>query len=85
MAVKTNALVDVPTELRRGEILGVVGESGSGKSTLKRSIARLIEPSVGSINLHGVNIAQMGQVPCGRTGVKSGSCFRIRSVRSIPA
>ena len=34
---------------------------------------------------HGVNIAQMGQVPCGRTGVKSGSCFRIRSVRSIPA
>ncbi|MDB5565259.1 MAG: transporter ATP-binding protein [Tardiphaga sp.] len=56
----TNALVDVSMELRRGEILGVVGESGSGKSTLARSIARLLKPTAGSINLHGVNIAQMG-------------------------
>jgi peptide/nickel transport system ATP-binding protein len=56
----THALVDVSMELRRGEILGVVGESGSGKSTLARSIARLLKPTGGSINLNGVNIAQMG-------------------------
>lgn len=55
----THALIDVSMELRRGEILGVVGESGSGKSTLARSIARLLKPTTGSINLHGVNIAQM--------------------------
>ena len=56
----THALVDVSMQLRRGEILGVVGESGSGKSTLARSIARLLKPTGGSINLNGIDIAQMG-------------------------
>jgi peptide/nickel transport system ATP-binding protein len=43
--------------IRRGEILGVVGESGSGKSTLARCVARLIEPTGGSIRLDGTDIA----------------------------
>jgi peptide/nickel transport system ATP-binding protein len=55
----TKALDNVTMNLRRGEILGVVGESGSGKSTLARSIARLLRPTEGSINLLGVDIAQL--------------------------
>jgi len=53
------ALADAGFALRRGEILGVVGESGSGKSTLARCVARLIEPSAGSILLDGIDIASL--------------------------
>lgn len=48
---------DVNLQLRRGEILGVVGESGSGKSTLARCIARLQEPSSGTIRVLDSDIA----------------------------
>ena len=48
---------EVNLSLRRGETLGVVGESGSGKSTVARCIARLIDPSDGTILLDGENIA----------------------------
>lgn len=48
---------DVNLQVRRGEILGVVGESGSGKSTLARCIARLQEPSAGTIQVHNEDIA----------------------------
>ena len=53
------AVADAGFTLRRGEILGVVGESGSGKSTLARCVARLIEPSSGSILLDGTDIARL--------------------------
>ncbi|MDB5361107.1 MAG: transporter related [Rhodospirillales bacterium] len=53
------AVIDAALQIRRGEILGVVGESGSGKSTLARCVARLIEPSAGSILLDGTDIARL--------------------------
>ncbi len=52
------AAQDVDLTVRRGEIVGIVGESGSGKSTVARCIARLIEPTSGSINVDGQEIAQ---------------------------
>ncbi len=44
-----------------GEIMGLVGESGSGKSTVGRCIARLIEPTSGSIKLLGTEISRLSR------------------------
>lgn len=52
---------EVTIQVRKGETLGLVGESGSGKSTVARCIARLIEPSAGSIRIGGTDIARLGQ------------------------
>ena len=52
-----HAVRDVSFTLRKKEIVGIVGESGSGKSTLARCIARLIDPSSGSVRLDGIEIA----------------------------
>jgi peptide/nickel transport system ATP-binding protein len=51
------AATDVNIEIRRGQTLGIVGESGSGKSTVARCIARLIDPSQGSVLISGRDIA----------------------------
>ncbi len=53
------AVDDVSLKVRRGETLGIVGESGSGKSTVARCIARLIDPSEGSVKLVGEEIARL--------------------------
>ncbi|MFN9958595.1 MAG: ATP-binding cassette domain-containing protein, partial [bacterium] len=44
-----------------GETLGIVGESGSGKSTVARCIARLIDPTTGTIHLDADEIGRMGR------------------------
>ena len=57
---QVHAAKGVSFEIRRGQTLGIVGESGSGKSTVARCIARLIDPSAGSVMLGG---AQPGEQP----------------------
>ncbi|GAB3790179.1 quaternary amine ABC transporter ATP-binding protein [Virgibacillus kimchii] len=42
-----------------GEVFVIMGLSGSGKSTLVRLINRLIEPTEGSIEIEGENLAAM--------------------------
>ena len=49
------AVDGVSLSLRRGTTLAIVGESGCSKSTLARLLARLIEPTAGSVFLNGVN------------------------------
>ncbi|MFE5323417.1 glycine betaine/L-proline ABC transporter ATP-binding protein [Paenibacillus sp. NPDC056579] len=44
-----------------GEIFVIMGLSGSGKSTLIRLLNRLIEPTAGSIAVHGKDIVKMNQ------------------------
>jgi peptide/nickel transport system ATP-binding protein len=49
---KGPATVDgINLSISKGETLGLVGESGSGKSTILKSIAGLLQPSEGAINL----------------------------------
>lgn len=55
------ALNSISIDVRRGETLGIVGESGSGKSTLARCIARLTEPTSGSIEIGGVDVSKLSE------------------------
>jgi peptide/nickel transport system ATP-binding protein len=53
------AVEDVSFELKPGTITALVGESGSGKSTVARLLARLYEPTSGSIVLDGTEVAAL--------------------------
>lgn len=47
------AIKDVSLELQRGRTLGLLGLNGSGKSTLLQIIAGVLQPSDGSVHVHG--------------------------------
>jgi glycine betaine/proline transport system ATP-binding protein len=53
------AVKDVSFDVGEGEVFVVMGLSGSGKSTLVRCLTRLIEPTAGSVELDGKDVAKM--------------------------
>jgi peptide/nickel transport system ATP-binding protein len=56
---RVHAVDDVSFELRPGTITALVGESGSGKSTVARLLARLHDPTSGSVLWDGGDIARV--------------------------
>jgi len=56
---QVHAVDDVSFELRPGTVTALVGESGSGKSTVARLLARLYEPSAGSVLFDGGDAARL--------------------------
>ena len=47
------ALKDVSFSVPHGKVLGVVGANGAGKSTLMRTVAGILPPTVGRVEVHG--------------------------------
>ena len=54
---EVHALRDVSFEVAAGQRFGIVGESGSGKSTLLRILAGLDQPTSGSVQVAGSEVA----------------------------
>jgi putative ABC transport system ATP-binding protein len=52
-------LVDVTVHIPAGQQVAVVGETGSGKTTLGRLIARLADPTAGSVLVGGVPLTRV--------------------------
>jgi polar amino acid transport system ATP-binding protein len=53
---EVNALVDVSTTIKAGEVVVVIGPSGSGKSTFLRCLNRLEQATSGHIYIDGIDI-----------------------------
>lgn len=53
------ALTDIDLAIRAGSTLAVVGETGSGKTTLGSLVARLYDPTVGTVRIDGVDVRRM--------------------------
>jgi branched-chain amino acid transport system ATP-binding protein len=54
------ALWDVSLEVEQGQVVSVIGTNGSGKSTLLNTIAGILRPSKGTIELFGEKINGLG-------------------------
>ncbi len=52
----TEVLSGVSLTVAAGERLALVGPTGAGKSTLAKLIARLYDPTGGSVSLHGIDL-----------------------------
>jgi phosphonate transport system ATP-binding protein len=59
------ALVGVNLTVDAPQVIAIIGSSGAGKSTFIRCINRLVEPSQGSIRLHGLELTRLD-----RTGLR---------------
>jgi lipopolysaccharide transport system ATP-binding protein len=46
-------LNDISFELKKGETLGIIGHNGAGKSTMLKHLSGIMEPTRGSIEVHG--------------------------------
>lgn len=53
-------LHDVNFTASRGEVLGFLGPNGAGKTTTMRVISGFFKPSIGTVKIHGQDIASAG-------------------------
>ena len=53
----TVAVENVSFSVRKGEIVGLLGPNGAGKTTTINMILSVLEPTAGSIEIEGIDIA----------------------------
>lgn len=58
-AEAVHAVKDVSFNIKPGEIFGLVGESGCGKSSLGKAIIRITDPSSGTMDFKGIDVASL--------------------------
>ncbi|MCM0583240.1 ABC transporter ATP-binding protein [Weissella diestrammenae] len=54
-------LNDISFKANAGEMIGIVGATGSGKTTLAQLIARLFDPTTGTVAVGGVNLKNVNE------------------------
>lgn len=52
------AVDNVSFAIKNGEIVGLLGHNGAGKTTIMKMISGYLEPSAGTINIDGLDIAK---------------------------
>jgi phospholipid/cholesterol/gamma-HCH transport system ATP-binding protein len=73
---RLTVLNGVSLSVSRGETLAVLGRSGTGKSVLLRVIIGLEKPDLGSVSIHGQNIAGLALDQMGDIRKKMGFLFQ---------
>ncbi|MDE2316590.1 MAG: ATP-binding cassette domain-containing protein, partial [Xanthomonadaceae bacterium] len=69
--LRTEVLVDVTFELKRGETMAIVGASGTGKSTLLHILGGLDTLSAGEVEVDGRQLSKLSDAERGRVRNRS--------------
>jgi len=68
------AVQDVSFSIDRGEIVGLLGHNGAGKTTIMKMLTGYLEPSAGSIQIDGLDIAEQRREAQRRIGYLPENC-----------